>query len=109
MEFLGNLKDFFTLVWGVSYIIIATIALFGTLNIFFLWFFTNSMLKGLLGRVNQLDSTIAEAIKAVIGEGISQVQEINPVQLMIMDLIKGGMKQKVPDLDKLRDNDGKFT
>ena len=61
------------------------------------------MLKGLLGRVNQLDSTIAEAIKAVIGEGISQVQEI------IMDLIKGGMKQKVPDLDKLRDNDGKFT
>ena len=67
------------------------------------------MLSGLLSHLIKLDSTIAEAISSVIGENSVLAQEVNPVQLMIMDLIKSNMTQKVPDLDKLRDNSGKFT
>ena len=97
------------MVWRVSYIIIASIALSTILNIVSIWFFTRAMLNGLLLRVNQLDSTIAEAIKAVMGEGIQQAVEVNPIQLMIMDLIKSNMTPKVPDLDKLRNSEGKFA
>ena len=109
MCLLGILKDIISLVCGVSYIVIASIALSTVLNIVSIWFFTRAMLNGLLLRVNQLDSTIAEAIKAVMGEGIQQAVEVNPIQLMIMDLIKSNMTPKVPDLDKLRNSEGKFA
>lgn len=94
--------------WGVSYIIIATIALFGILNMLTIWFFTRAMLKGLLIRVNQLDSTIAEAIQSVLGSGISETEPINPVQLMLMELFKQHMQPKEPNLDLLKDQQGKF-
>lgn len=84
------------------------IAFFGLLNVFCIWFFTRAMLNGLLNRVNQLDATIAEAIQSVLGSGI-QPEQVNPVQLMIMDLIKQNIKPKEPNLDLLRDDQGKFT
>ena len=93
----------------MSYIIIATIALFGILNMLTIWFFTRAMLKGLLIRVNQLDSTIAEAIQSVLGSGISETEPINPVQLMLMELFKQHMQPKEPNLDLLKDNQGKFV
>jgi len=92
----------------VSYIIIATIALFGILNMVTIWFFTRAMLKGLLNRVNQLDSTIAEAIQTVLGSGISDQEPVNPVQLMLMELFKQHMQPKAPNLELLKDDSGKF-
>jgi len=89
--------------------IIGTIALFGMLNIITVWFFSKSMLKGLLGRVNQLDSTIAEAIQAVLSGGIQPTEQVNPLQLMLFDIIKENFSKKNPDLNLLRDNEGKFT
>ena len=94
---------------GMYYALIAVIALSTIINVLAIWFFCKSMLSGLLSHLIKLDSTIAEAISSVIGENSVLAQEVNPVQLMIMDLIKNNMTQKVPDLDKLRDNSGKFT
>ncbi len=66
------------------------------------------MLKGLLYRVNQLDSTIAEAIQTVLGSGIKETEQVNPIQLMLFDLIKQNMQPKTPDLNLLKDEKGKF-
>jgi hypothetical protein len=93
----------------VSNIIIATIALFGILNMVTVWFFTKAMLSGLLNRVNQLDNTIAEAIQSVLGSGISESEQINPIQMMLFDLIKQNMQPKTPDLNLLKDDKGKFV
>lgn len=95
--------------WGVSYIVIATIALFGILNMITVWFFTRAMLRGLLNRVNKLDNTLAEAIQSVVGSGLSETEPINPVQLMLMELFKQHMQPKEPNLDLLKDNQGKFV
>lgn len=93
----------------MSNIIIATIALFGILNMVTVWFFTKAMLSGLLNRVNQLDNTIAEAIQSVLGSGISESEQINPIQMMLFDLIKQNMQPKTPDLNLLKDDKGKFV
>ena len=93
----------------MSYIIIATIALFGVLNILSIWFFTKAMLKGLLNRVNQLDSTIAEAIQSVLSGGIQETEQVNPIQLLLFDLIKQNIKPKTPNIDLLKDDSGKFV
>ena len=73
------------------------------------WFFTKAMLSGLLNRVNQLDNTIAEAIQSVLGSGISESEQINPIQMMLFDLIKQNMQPKNPDLNLLKDDKGKFV
>tara|TARA_R110002020_G_C16309449_1_gene773690 strand:+ start:191 stop:505 length:315 start_codon:yes stop_codon:yes gene_type:complete len=101
-------KDLLKFGLGVSYIIIATIALFGILNMVTIWFFTRSMLRGLLNRVNQLDSTLAEAIQTVVGNGLGEVEPVNPVQLMLMELFKQHMQPKTPNLELLKDDKGKF-
>ena len=67
------------------------------------------MLKGLLNRVNQLDSTIAEAIQSVLSGGIQETEQVNPIQLLLFDLIKQNIKPKTANLDLLKDESGKFV
>ena len=73
-----------------------------------IWLVNRALLKGLFNRVNQLDSTIAEAIQTVLGSGIKETEQVNPIQLMLFDLIKQNMQPKTPDLNLLKDEKGKF-
>ena len=97
---------------GVSQLIIATIALFGILNIVSVWFFSRSMLQGLLLRVNELDSTIAEAIKTVLAGNFDLPEPPSPFQQILMGMIQDKMKgnqEKIPNIELVRDKKGKFS
>tara|TARA_R110002110_G_scaffold10307_1_gene50437 strand:+ start:82 stop:363 length:282 start_codon:yes stop_codon:yes gene_type:complete len=59
----------------------------------------------------KLNSELSEAIKQVIeGSQSINMPEINPLQMMVMELIKKNMNNepKSPDLELLREKDGKF-
>ena len=59
----------------------------------------------------KLNSELSEAIKQVIeGSQSINMPEINPLQMMVMELIKKNMNNepKPPDLELLREKDGKF-
>jgi hypothetical protein len=95
----------------MSYIIIATIAFFGILNIITIWFFSRLMITSLINRVNQLDSTLAEALQTVVGSGIGDNEPINPIQMMIAELIKDKIQASgnKPNIELLKDQSGKFV
>ena len=96
----------------MSQLIIATIALFGILNIVSVWFFSRSMLQGLLLRVNELDSTIAEAIKTVLAGNFDLPEPPSPFQQILMGMIQDKMKgnsDKIPNIELVRDKKGKFS
>lgn len=65
------------------------------------------MVNSLINRVNQLDSTLAEAIQQVIAGGFEQT-EVNPIQMLLFDLVKENFGKKTPDLELLKDKNGKF-
>tara|TARA_R110000737_G_scaffold162351_1_gene190224 strand:- start:192 stop:473 length:282 start_codon:yes stop_codon:yes gene_type:complete len=59
----------------------------------------------------KLNSELSDAITQVIeGSQSINMPEINPLQMMVMELIKKNMNQqpKTPDLELLREKDGKF-
>jgi len=65
------------------------------------------MVNSLINRLNQLDSTLAEAIQQVIAGGF-ETAEVNPIQMLLFDLIKDNFGKKTPDLELLKDKNGKF-
>ena len=67
------------------------------------------MIFAFIERVDLLDQNLGEIVQRIIGEGISQTHEINPVQMMFMDIIKSQLQKNDNNLDLLRSNDGRFT
>ena len=94
----------------MSNIIIATIALFGILNIISIWFFSKLMVTSLINRVNQLDSNLAEALQNVVGSEFGG-EPVNPIQMMIAELIKTKIQDpgNKPNIELLKDKSGKFV
>jgi len=66
------------------------------------------MVNSLINRLNQLDSTLAEAIQQVLAGGFEPA-EVNPIQMLLFDLIKDNFGKKSPDLELLKDQTGKFV
>ena len=69
------------------------------------------MITSLINRVNQLDSTLAEALQTVVGSGIGDNEPINPIQMMIAELIKDRIQNSTnkPNIELLKDQSGKFV
>ena len=69
------------------------------------------MITSLINRVNQLDSTLAEALQTVVGSGIGDNEPINPIQMMIAELIKDKIQASgnKPNIELLKDQSGKFV
>jgi len=56
-----------------------------------------------------LDAKIAGAIGKVIAEGIPQIEQINPIQAALAQMLSGSALPKKPALEVLKDESGKFT
>ncbi len=69
------------------------------------------MITSLINRVNQLDSSFAEALQTVVGSGIGDGEPINPIQIMIAELIKDRIQSSgnKPNIELLKDQSGKFV
>lgn len=106
---IGILKGWFRFGSGMSYIIMAEIAVFGLLNLIALWFFTKFLLKGLVNRINQLDLTLAEAIKSVVEGNFELPDQVNPMQSFLMEMIKDNFTKKNNVEVLTRDDQGKFA
>jgi hypothetical protein len=56
-----------------------------------------------------LDSRIAEALTTLVESNPLENSQVNPLQLMIMEIIKGQMQQKPIQVKEItREDDGKF-
>jgi len=103
------LKGLFVFGSATMYAIMIEIAVFGLLNILSIVFFSRLMLKGLINRIDQLDLTLADAIKSVLEGNFELPDQVTPIQAFLMDLVKSNL-QKSPDLGVLsRDDSGKFA
>jgi len=92
--------------------IIGIIALTTLLNALLLILLHRGMARALQDGLLALDYKIANAISKIAEEIMSgeiNVPEINPVQAMLFDLFKNAMEQKKPNIELLRDNEGKFS
>ena len=54
-----------------------------------------------------LDRKIAGAIKAILDEGIGQMEPINPLQAAITSMLMKGQNE-TPQIEIIRDDEGKF-
>ena len=95
-------------VYIIEIVIISLILLNMGLNIFAMRALANLMTNCF----QNLNTDLSEAIKTLI-ETVPTVNmpEINPLQMMVMEMIKKNMNKddSKPNLDLLRDKDGKFT
>ena len=95
---------------SVYYIEIGIIALI-LFNIGFNIFMTRILANLITNCFQKLNSELSEVITTVI-EGAQSINmpEVNPLQMMVMELIKKNMNAdpKTPDLELLREKDGKF-
>ena len=95
---------------SVYYMEMAIIALI-LFNIGFNIFIMRILANLISNCFEKLNKELSEAITQVI-EGASSINmpEVNPLQLMVMELIKKNMNAdpKTPNLDLLRSEDGKF-
>ena len=58
-----------------------------------------------------LKKEISDAIVTIVdGAGGINMPDVNPLQMMVMELIKKNLnkEEKIPDLELLREKDGKF-
>lgn len=67
------------------------------------------MIFALIQRVDLLDQNLGEIVQRIIGEGIATTHEINPIQMMFMDIIKSQLQQRDNSLDILRSENGRFS
>lgn len=95
-------------VYIIEIVIISLILLNIGLNIFAMRALANLMTNCF----QNLNNDLSEAIKTLI-ETVPAVNmpEINPLQMMVMEMIKKNMNKddSKPNLDLLRDKEGKFT
>jgi hypothetical protein len=101
---------------SVNIIEITTIVLL-IVNLAFL-FVSMRLLGGLIqGLIENLSQDIAAAIEEVVKQAqMIDMPEVNPIQLMVMEMIKNRIEQNDPNLDGkkeikevLRNSDGTFT
>ena len=74
-------------------------------------FLIKTLGNALSNMILDLKKEISDAIVSIV-EGANQLNmpEVNPLQMMVMELIKKNMAQdpKAPDMELLREKDGKF-
>ena len=86
------IKDFLRLGLGVSYLIIAIIALQTVSICLFLIFLHRGMLTVLERGLLELDNKIAGAIQSLVSGEIDLPDPINPLQQIIMNMIQEKMR-----------------
>ena len=95
---------------SVYYIEIGIIGLI-LFNIGFNIFLTRILANLITNCFTKLNKELSEAITTVI-EGAQSINmpEVNPLQMMVMEMIKKNMnkEEKAPDMELLREKDGKF-
>ena len=103
-------KDFLQYRWGMLYMEITIICLI-ILNIGINIFLIRILANLTVNSFKKLNSELSDAITTVI-EGAQSINmpEVNPLQMMVMELIKKNMnkEEKAPDMELLREKDGKF-
>ena len=103
-------KDFLQYRWGMLYMEITIICLI-ILNICINIFLIRILANLTVNSFKKLNSELSDAITTVI-EGAQSINmpEVNPLQMMVMELIKKNMnkEEKAPDMELLREKDGKF-
>ena len=76
-----------------------------------LWCFTIMNNRVQLALI-MLDSKIAGAIGKVIAEGIPQIEQVNPIQAALAQMLAGGalgQQKRPPPLEIPKDEQGKFS
>ncbi len=91
------------------YVILATIALFGTLNALLIWLYSKNLAKLTVSGLNHLDHQLAEAIKSVVEGNFEVPEPVNPLMSFILEQMKAKTPHQ-PDITLLsRDDQGKFA
>jgi hypothetical protein len=78
-----------------------------------LWttFLIKTLGSALSNMIIDLKKEMSDAIVSIVeGAQLINMPDVNPLQMMVMELIKKNMNkdEKVPNLELLRDDDGKF-
>tara|TARA_R110002124_G_scaffold286551_1_gene467814 strand:+ start:2334 stop:2579 length:246 start_codon:yes stop_codon:yes gene_type:complete len=74
-------------------------------------FLIKTLGNALSNMIIDLKKEISDAIVTIVdGAGGINMPDVNPLQMMVMELIKKNLnkEEKIPDLELLREKDGKF-
>mgnify|MGYP003634157803 FL=1 len=74
-------------------------------------FLIKTLGNALSNMIIDLKKEISDAIVTIVdGAGGINMPDVNPLQMMVMEMIKKNFnkEEKVPDLELLREKDGKF-
>ena len=74
-------------------------------------FLIKTLGNALSNMIIDLKKEISDAIVTIVeGAGAINMPDVNPLQMMVMEMIKKNFnkEEKVPDLELLREKDGKF-
>tara|TARA_R110000744_G_C19364772_1_gene561781 strand:+ start:3928 stop:4173 length:246 start_codon:yes stop_codon:yes gene_type:complete len=74
-------------------------------------FLIRTLGNGLSNMILDLKKEINDAILTIVeGAGGINMPDVNPLQIMVMEMIKKNLnkEEKIPDLQLLREKDGKF-
>ena len=83
----------------------------GIIGVYFAIFIQMRMINYALGRsIDELDRRIAEAIQNTVQNlPIGDIEPVNPIQMMIMQMIQDNMAKNPAKVMVNRDENGKFT
>lgn len=93
----------------MEYVILATIAVFGTINAVLIWLFSRSLGQITINGINQLDHSMAEAIKKVLEGNFDMPEPPNPLMMYILESLKSNNVVNSPPYELTRDDQGKFA
>ena len=102
------IKDFLGFGLGVSQLIIGIIALQTLCICLFLIFLHRGMISVIQSGLLELDNKLASAIQNLISGEINLPDAPNPMQALIMELVKQKMQIKPVQEVLIKGNDGKF-
>lgn len=102
------IKEFLRYGLGMLYYELVLIALITLVQTLFLIFLHRGLITVVQGGLLDLDRKIGEAIKGILEGNIELPEQINPMQQIIMSMIQDKLKPKDPDMQVLRDENGKF-
>ena len=102
------IKDFLGFGLGVSQLIIGIIALQTLCICLFLVMLHRGMITVIQRGLLELDNKLASAIQGLIGGELNLPDAPNPMQAMIIELVKQRMQIKPAQEVLIKDKDGKF-
>ena len=93
---------------GMAYIEISIIAVLIALQTVLIIILHRGMVRAVAIGLKNLDSSIATAIQKVLSGDLPEIEQVNPVQALIMNFVQEKMKNSGPNLDIIRDENGRI-